>query len=195
MRQSLDEIAIACGTDKSSRGHGYCIHYERWLESVREDALSLLEIGIQRGYSHQMWERWMPNANIFGLDINPPKESSSERIRYFKGNQTDPNAFQALLNASGPLDIIIDDGSHISSDIIATLSMLWPYLKPGGFYFIEDLHVGRDDRDRQARGEPMIRMGSSTITALEYLNRIDDPCIVTQKIEIVDANLAMLIKM
>lgn len=40
------------------------------------------------------------------------------------------------------LDIIIDDGSHRFLDQEATLHTLWPRLRPGGFYVIEDMLVG-----------------------------------------------------
>lgn len=38
-------------------------------------------------------------------------------------------------------DIIIDDGSHVSSDIIRTFALYFPKLKSGGTYIIEDLHA------------------------------------------------------
>ena len=36
---------------------------------------------------------------------------------------------------------MIDDGSHINTDIITTFNELWPHVKPGGFYCIEDLNT------------------------------------------------------
>jgi hypothetical protein len=42
------------------------------------------------------------------------------------------------------IDIIIDDGGHRNDQIYKTFMTLWPHLKPGGYYFIEDLQVGRD---------------------------------------------------
>jgi hypothetical protein len=41
---------------------------------------------------------------------------------------------------AGQFDIIIDDGSHTSSDIILAFCRLFPYLKTDGLYIIEDLH-------------------------------------------------------
>ena len=37
--------------------------------------------------------------------------------------------------------MIIDDGSHVAEDQLATLRNFYPALRPSGFYFIED--VGR----------------------------------------------------
>ena len=35
--------------------------------------------------------------------------------------------------------MIVDDGSHAVNHIWATLNALWPVLKPGGVYVVEDL--------------------------------------------------------
>ncbi|EOD13522.1 hypothetical protein EMIHUDRAFT_451970 [Emiliania huxleyi CCMP1516] len=40
------------------------------------------------------------------------------------------------------LDIILDDGSHRFLDQEKTLHVLWPRLRPGGFYIIEDILIG-----------------------------------------------------
>ena len=55
----------------------------------------------------------------------------------------------------GGLDIVIDDGSHVASDQIASFKTLFPLLAPDGVYIIEDLHaaycqefgggIGRED--------------------------------------------------
>jgi hypothetical protein len=44
-------------------------------------------------------------------------------------------------NISGDFDIIIDDGSHINSHQIETFKILFPKLKSGGYYFIEDVQT------------------------------------------------------
>ena len=44
----------------------------------------------------------------------------------------------------GDLDIIIDDGSHISLDIVETYLLHWQRLKKGGLYIIEDLRPTYD---------------------------------------------------
>lgn len=38
----------------------------------------------------------------------------------------------------GELDIIIDDGSHINEHIIESFKILFPKLKDGGIYAVED---------------------------------------------------------
>ena len=41
----------------------------------------------------------------------------------------------------GPVDIIVEDGPHTSPSQLITLSALMPYLKPNGYFVIEDLHT------------------------------------------------------
>ena len=50
-------------------------------------------------------------------------------------------------NLDNKFDVIIDDGSHESEHILTSLKTLFPRLKTGGYYFIEDLHAGWALRD------------------------------------------------
>ena len=47
-----------------------------------------------------------------------------------------------ILQSGGDFDIIIDDGGHKNTQILKSFQALWPILKRGGSYFIEDLQVG-----------------------------------------------------
>ena len=40
------------------------------------------------------------------------------------------------------MDLIIDDGDHTSAGQLETIAAMWPKLKPGGYYFIEDIVTG-----------------------------------------------------
>ena len=37
------------------------------------------------------------------------------------------------------LDVIVDDGSHVSAHVILSFETLYPSLKPGGIYIVEDI--------------------------------------------------------
>ena len=41
-------------------------------------------------------------------------------------------------------DIIIDDGGHYKKLMEASFATLWPFVAPGGYYIIEDLHMAAD---------------------------------------------------
>lgn len=41
--------------------------------------------------------------------------------------------------------VLLDDGGHKNNQIYHSLHTLWPYLKDGGLYYIEDVQVGRKE--------------------------------------------------
>ena len=58
-----------------------------------------------------------------------------------QGNVTTLREWRAQMG-SGGFDAIIDDGGHRNSQIATSFEWLWPAVRPGGVYFIEDMHVG-----------------------------------------------------
>jgi hypothetical protein len=66
---------------------------------------------------------------------------ASARVTLFEGSQSDESVLEELIARTGPLDVVIDDGSHRWADQIAAFKKLYPYLRPGGYYVIEDLHT------------------------------------------------------
>jgi len=146
----LDQLAAKYRTDKGTvrpsadlAPKSYTIPYFRYLERIRNEPLALLEIGVKRGSSLRMWEAFLPNAAIFGIDINPTcLDHATPRSRVFIGDQGDPNFLQSVVDAAGrKFDVIIDDGSHVMEHHQASLKFLWPHLRDGGWYAIEDLHT------------------------------------------------------
>jgi cephalosporin hydroxylase len=92
--------------------------------------------------SLRMWKKYFRNGTIFGIDINPRKR----RFRFlglhiFIGSQRDTDFLEHVMQEIGNVDVIIDDGSHNVSDQQISLGALFPYLKSGGYYVIEDLQT------------------------------------------------------
>jgi len=137
---TLDEIALSYATDKASNLHNYTEKYERYFAALRQEKLKVLEIGIQNGYSLKTWKQYFPFAEIFGIDIVDCKHMDEERIKTLKGSQTDITFLNEINTTYGPFDIIIDDGSHFSTDMTISFNTLFPQLKSGGLYIVEDLH-------------------------------------------------------
>jgi SAM-dependent methyltransferase len=105
--------------------------------------LRLLEIGVQNGGSLEIWAKYLPHAStIMGVDIDPAVQNLQ-----FEGNVkvlvADVNDFEKVKQWVGtaPLDVVIDDGSHNSADIIAVFKNLFSLVAPGGKYVVEDLHA------------------------------------------------------
>lgn len=128
---TLTDLARACQTDKFQ--HGYCPAYEFILGPVREDPITLVEIGVLGGASLRMWETWMPRATIIGVDNFPACAEVPHGAR-------SSIVVSDILDwqPADLVDIVIDDGSHHAPDVIGAFLRLWPWVRPGGWYIIED---------------------------------------------------------
>jgi cephalosporin hydroxylase len=122
--------------------HTYIDLYEQWLIPYRNRPITIIEIGVLKGGSVLLWSRYFthPDTRIVGVDIqdrsaNVAKLTDDPRIELVTGNSADPVTTQALPEA----DIVIDDGSHEPVNQIATFKHLFPKLRAGGLYVIEDL--------------------------------------------------------
>lgn len=139
--KSFDEIALAAGTDKASNIHGYCQKYERYLPFDRQKPLTLLEIGVLSGASILAWSEFYPNARVVGVDINPDCAQFHDEDRNITieiGSQADGAFLQHVAEQYGPFDLIVDDGSHLQNHVIFSFECLWPWVKAGGVYVVED---------------------------------------------------------
>jgi SAM-dependent methyltransferase len=105
--------------------------------------VSLLEIGVQNGGSLEIWHKLLPlRSRVVGLDLDERcrELKFSEGIELYIGDATGEAFINGALGEAG-FDIIIDDGSHRSKDVIASFELLFRRLKPGGLYIVEDLHA------------------------------------------------------
>ena len=141
---NLEKLAGIHGSDKKF-GHNYIPLYERFLQPIRKKTRSMLEIGIggydnpeHGGESLRIWKYYFPNAQIFGLDIYEKRLPKIDRVHIFQGSQTDAEVLDSIHKQAGDFDVIIDDGSHRSPHVIATFELLFPKLKEGGCYVVED---------------------------------------------------------
>lgn len=139
----LQELGLKYGTDKSTHtynGVTYLDVYNRYFQDIRNDVKVFVEIGILNGRSLKMWEEYFPNATIYGIDINPLcKQFESGRVKIFIGDQNDDNFLNEIKYVIGNIDVLLDDGSHITKHQIKTYDILYPSVVKGGFYIIEDL--------------------------------------------------------
>lgn len=142
----LDLLAALCGTDKFGVHH-YTPVYEALARPLRRRAIALLELGVGGygrglgGESLLMWAAYFSNGRIYGVDIEDKTALSRGRIKVFQCSQTDRPRLTALCDEIGPFDLVIDDGSHVNPHQIESFRILWPYVKDGGWYVIEDVQT------------------------------------------------------
>lgn len=115
--------------------------YDRHFARYRDQDITILEVGISGGGSLQLWRTYFgPKARIFGIDIDPNcKRFEAPGTRVFIGDQGDAAFLEQVVSETGPLDILIDDGSHAHHHQLATFRALFPHIKDDGIYCCEDL--------------------------------------------------------
>lgn len=128
-------------TDKWSL---YIDEYEKLFSYYRDAKIRMLEIGIQNGGSLDIWGEYFHNAEIIiGCDINLDclkLDYNNSKISVIFGDVNSLQSINNILKKSEEFDIIIDDGSHKSSDIIKTFAHYFSLLSNDGIYVVEDLH-------------------------------------------------------
>jgi hypothetical protein len=134
----LNFLGYKQGTDKCSKYHNYLNKYEFFLKKWKEEKIILLEMGIYRAGSLYMWSEYFKNGLIYGIDIDETcKKYENENCKILIKDLADENSLDEL-SILNP-DIIIDDASHWWSHQIKALYHLFPSLKRGGIYILEDL--------------------------------------------------------
>jgi Methyltransferase domain len=116
--------------------------YHRHFSRFRGRSVRLLEIGIYSGGSLAMWNDYFgPLCKVYGVDIEPAcKAYESDSVKVFIGDQADRNFWKRFRQEVDAVDIVIDDGGHLTGQQIVAFEELLPYLRPGGVYVCEDLH-------------------------------------------------------
>jgi hypothetical protein len=136
----LTSLGAMYQTDKVA--HGFCAFYYIHLALVRPDVRKVLEIGVHRGASLRMWRDFFPNAVIHGFEQHVAIDPLPDRIILHQGDQACRESLRQLLSAAGSgFDLIVDDGGHTMAQQQVSLGVLFPHLRPGGLYAVEDLHT------------------------------------------------------
>ncbi|MDB9760690.1 class I SAM-dependent methyltransferase [Pelagibacteraceae bacterium] len=157
-KKELNRLFNYFGTDKGTnvlnpytklkkkiffKGHGFGKFYEKHFSRLKNNNLNILEIGVWEGASTASFFHYFKRANFFAVDRNFKFQYTSKRINFIFCDTTSVkelkkfNNILKLKNISS-FDIIIDDGSHILSNMFKNFSFFFKRLKSGGIYVIED---------------------------------------------------------
>lgn len=99
-----------------------------------------MEIGVENSESISLWLKYCKYAMIYGMDIN--KEYNNDRVQIIKGDQSNETDINKVISiVGGDIDMILDDGSHIPEHQLLCFEKLFPYIKDGGIYIIEDIET------------------------------------------------------
>jgi hypothetical protein len=117
--------------------------YERYFRKFVGTKCTYLEIGVQKGGGLQIMQEYLGDAaRVIGIDIDPLCAALREEGKeVYIGSQLDRDFLAQVADNCGPFDIIIDDGGHLGDQQITSFLTLFPSLKEGGVYLVEDLQV------------------------------------------------------
>jgi|LakMenEpi03Aug12_release.lakeMendotaPanAssembly.Ray.scaffolds.fasta_scaffold38342_7 hypothetical protein len=149
----LDDLFSRFGSDKGL--HGYSPAYWHILKSIPSNP-TIIEIGVgtnkpgrissMGAFGHpcaslRVWNSMMPEAIIYGCDIEVDFDLQFTDVKLLQLNQLDLAHWNNLIEFFGPesVDLLIDDGLHTTEANINSLMFALKSLKAGGFFVIEDV--------------------------------------------------------
>jgi len=143
--KSLEEISLGYESDKGNVYHGYLNIYEKYFSKYRNNLNNFLEIGLWKGESLKMWREYFTTGNLVGADVLDLSHIQLPNTQIKFCDQSDRSQLQKLIEDTfNEFDIIIDDGGHWQHQQQITLGFIFPYLKSGGTFVIEDLHTANN---------------------------------------------------
>jgi len=154
---SLKEIAEYFVLDKCDKYlHNFIPIYADLLDAKRDNIRNFFEIGIgsgnnmshvskynyKTGNSLRAWKEYCKNANIYGIDIIEECIFEEPRIKTHICNQNDSEQLKKLMdNLDVKMDVILDDGSHVTEHQVVSFMTLEKYLVDDGIYIIENIII------------------------------------------------------
>ncbi len=190
----IRNLARKSGSDRGS-SPTYCEEYTKLFEPIINKKLVILEIGVHQGGSLLMWGEYFKKSKIYGLDdfhrgevkqkYNPHNKikcsydyvvervSVNKNITPIKGSQGSVEDLDKALDIIGEeIDIIIDDGAHWPDFIDISLGRLFPKLKSGGMYIVEDVSTSEERQAKKLSQKPEHVYEERLIEKLEHISNV-----------------------
>ena len=139
--RTLSEIFLGNAFRECHKWSHYLSVYEKHLSVYRGKAPVVLEIGVREGGSLGLWREYFgPEATIIGIDIKQSCEIlSRDGFEIYIGDQSDLAFLEMVLDRHSAIDVVIDDGSHVATDMIKSFEFLYPRIKKKAVYIVEDI--------------------------------------------------------
>lgn len=140
LREIFDNLERHCG-----KFEHYFDIYERHFSKFVGKKPVVVEVGICRGGSAEMWQKYFgEGATIVGIDVDPnafKPEIQTPGCIQVNGDQGSTQFWDGFLKEYPKIDILLDDGGHHMAQQIVTLQQVWPHITDGGVYMCEDTHT------------------------------------------------------
>jgi cephalosporin hydroxylase len=156
-RFRVDDIEFLCGHGGSESGRFVIGKDQTMIEEYlgiveRFRGENLVELGIASGGSVALTALVAPPRKLVAIDLEQDRVEAldeliaerglGERVRLYYGvDQADRARLADIVEdefGDEPLGLVIDDASHLLSETRASFETLFPRLRPGGLFVIED---------------------------------------------------------
>lgn len=147
-RELENWVLSVTGPAPNFKGASYLEEYLRLMQEHLSSTRLIVELGVAEGASLLAWSRLCPNARIIGVDhqLEPRIAAILDvlgldgRVSLLDLDHNDPDRIAAAIDA--PIDLLIDDGSHLLEPTRRCFLRLFDLVRPGGWYCIEDWGAG-----------------------------------------------------
>ena len=137
--------------------HNYTTVYSALFSPLMERPLRVFELGLgsnnpnmpanmsvegRPGASLRGWRDFLPQARVYGADLDRDVLFTEERIKTYYCDQCDATAIANLWaepELREGMDILIEDGMHSFEANISFLNGSLEQVRCGGFYVVEDI--------------------------------------------------------
>lgn len=186
----------------SQSWHNYTTFYYSIFNDIRYSKIRIFELGLGTnninipsnmgvnglpGASLYGWEEFFPNAEIFGADIDTDIIFSTDRIKTFFCDQTNPdiiNKMWAEPILQDGFDIIIEDGLHQFDANVCFFENSIHKLNKNGYFIIEDIHIHDQELFTNKIKEWEYKYTDCSFTFLKIpssINSLDNNVLVVKK--------------
>jgi predicted O-methyltransferase YrrM len=155
---TVDGVELVLSWGRPSQSGSLTLLKSTEMVPLYEDLLAvnphprMVELGISQGGSVALLALLARPTKLVALELSPtPIEPLAELLAerglddavrpYYGVDQADRARVAEIVDAENggePLDIVIDDASHLYEPTLASFEVLFPRLRPGGTYVIED---------------------------------------------------------
>lgn len=126
--------------------------YKDFFKTYDKPIDNVLELGMWDGGSTALWTEVLEPKKIVGIDHLDKSDTDyfkkwmankkqTKLSTYWNTNQENNASLIKIISNEFPnssLDIVIDDASHLYSSTIQSFETIFPLLKPGALYILED---------------------------------------------------------
>lgn len=140
-------------------GHFYNTFYQNWLGPYSTDATTpfqFLEIGFYNGMGYDSYKQFMPAAELHSMELNcvpdhgPNQAETSKHYQEYLdtkrlhcGDASNLKFLNTIWTQemkrpdAPPLKVVVDDGSHLSSQMAQSVFFWFPRIQPRGLMIVE----------------------------------------------------------